>query len=115
MAEASFDTEDLVERLMGNEDLARRLAGAFVDRMPEQLAALAQAISNSDAEATMFAAHTIKGVAGNVGCGDVQQLASRLEKFGESGDFALASDALPKVTAAFEAVRPALRRFCSGG
>ena len=38
-----------------------------------------------------------------------------LEKFGESGDFALASDALPKVTAAFEAVRPALRRFCSGG
>jgi len=115
MAEASFDTEDLVERLMGNEDLARRLAGAFVDRMPEQLAALAEAISNSDAEATMFAAHTIKGVAGNVGCGDVQQLASRLEKFGESGDFALASDALPKVTAAFEAVRPALRRFCSGG
>ena len=112
--QVAFDTEELVDRLMGNEDLARRLAGAFVDRMPEQLAALAQAISNSDAEATMFAAHSIKGVAANVGCTAVQELASQMERLGESGNVSEASEIMPEVRAAFEAVKPALRRFCSG-
>ena len=111
---AAFDTEGLVDRVMGNEDLARRLAGAFVDRMPEQLAALAEAISASDAQATMIAAHSIKGVAANLGCTEVQDLASQVEKLGETGDVSRASEIMPEVRAAFEAVKPALRRFCSG-
>jgi CheY-like chemotaxis protein/HPt (histidine-containing phosphotransfer) domain-containing protein len=112
-AECQFDTDDLVERLMGNRELARRLAGAFVDAMPGQLAALAKAIADSDAQATRLAAHSIKGAAANVGCAAVRNLASRLEELGEGDRLARASELLRESTAAFEALKPAIQQFCS--
>jgi len=112
--ELHFDAADLVERLLGDRELAKLVAEAFIDGMPEQLAALAQAIGNSDAKATMFAAHTIKGVAASVGCTAVQDLALRVEKMGESGALAQATEVLPEFTTTFEAIKPAILRFCSG-
>src|ERR1035438_69942 len=47
----AFDGEDFVERLMGNEDLARRLVRGFVDDMPQQIARLAQAVNSLDSHA----------------------------------------------------------------
>jgi len=110
--EPVFDAEGLIERVMGNEDLARRLAGSFLETMPAQLAALSAAIGNSDARQAAFTAHSIKGVAANVGCEELRTLASKVEKLGEIGDLAEASGVLPEMTAAFEGVSPALRRFC---
>jgi two-component system sensor histidine kinase/response regulator len=108
-----FDIDDLVERLMGNEDLARTLAEAFVEGMPAQLAALANAIGLSDPQQTMFAAHTIKGVAANMGCGELRALASRVEEMGSSGVIANGAEMLYEMTAMFEAVKPAIERFCA--
>jgi CheY-like chemotaxis protein/nitrogen-specific signal transduction histidine kinase/HPt (histidine-containing phosphotransfer) domain-containing protein len=113
LPESHFEQQDLVERV-GSPELARRLAGAFVDGMPEQLAALAKAIGNSDVQATRFAAHTIKGVAANVGCGALRDLAAMVETMSETGALAPASEVLREFTAAFEAVKPAMQRFCSG-
>jgi HPt (histidine-containing phosphotransfer) domain-containing protein len=109
-----LSTDDLIERLNGNEELARRMAGAFVDDMPGQLIALAKAINNTDVKATMFAAHSIRGMAANVGCPAVRDLASMVEKLGESGALAQASGVLQEFTTTFEAVRPSMQRFCSG-
>lgn len=107
-----FDTEDLVERLMGNEKLARRVAGAFVDCMPQQLASLAQAIRSFDAPAAKLAAHTIKGAAANVGTEDIRKLASRIETLGEAGDLTSASEIFPELNASFQSLKPAVQRFC---
>jgi HPt (histidine-containing phosphotransfer) domain-containing protein len=115
LEEAHFDTDDLVERLMGNEDLAKRVAGAFIDQMPEQLAALAAAIRNADAPAARMAAHSIKGAAANVGCETVREVAHLMEQLGESGALAQASEVMQEVAASFEAVKPAIQRFCSEG
>jgi signal transduction histidine kinase/DNA-binding response OmpR family regulator/HPt (histidine-containing phosphotransfer) domain-containing protein len=112
--DCAFDPADLIERLMGDEALARRVAGAFLDDMPEQLAALADAIACSNASATRFAAHTIKGVASNVGCSTLRQVAQEIEKLGEAGAIGEASRTLPECAAAFEAVRPAIERFRAG-
>jgi len=112
--ESRFDPDDLVERVMGDRELARTLAEAFVDAMPAQLADLRSAIANSDARATMLAAHSIKGMAANVGCGAVRDLALAMEKLGECGDLSRASEVLPVVYAGFESVRPSIGRFCSG-
>jgi signal transduction histidine kinase/CheY-like chemotaxis protein len=110
-----FNAEDLLERLMGNEELAKRLAGAFVDSMPAQLAALARALGDSDAQTARLTAHSIKGAAANLGCGDLRDLASRAEELGESGELAQVSAILPDVEAAFEAVKPELQQFCRSG
>lgn len=111
--EAQFDHEDLVARLMCNQELARRVAEAFVFGMPEQLYALAKAIGNSDAQATRFAAHSIKGAAANVGCASIRNRASMLEQQAESGVLGNTSGVVQEFTAMFEAVKPAIQRFCS--
>jgi signal transduction histidine kinase/DNA-binding response OmpR family regulator len=111
--EGQFNRDHLVERLMGNRELARRVAGGFIGNMPGQLAALARAIGSSDAPAARLAAHSMKGAAANMGCMTVRDIASKLEKLGESGALTNASDILIEFRAAFEAVKPAIEQFCS--
>jgi signal transduction histidine kinase/DNA-binding response OmpR family regulator len=107
-----FDAEDLVERLMGNEPLARRLAAAFVESMPAQLAALARAIDDANGQATSFAAHSIKGAAGNLGCAPLRDLAKQIEDLGQNGELAEASQLLNQCEAAFSTIKPAIQDFC---
>jgi YesN/AraC family two-component response regulator len=109
--EVLFDPNELIESLMGDRKLAKRLAGKFADSMPEQLAALARAIGSSDVRATIFAAHSIKGMAASVGCSAIRDRASAVEKLGESGSFDQAAVAMREFTAAFDEVRPIIRNF----
>jgi signal transduction histidine kinase/CheY-like chemotaxis protein/HPt (histidine-containing phosphotransfer) domain-containing protein len=109
-----FDPEELLDRLMGDEELARRLAGSFMDKMPQQLEALSKAIGNFDAQATRFAAHSIKGVAANLGCSELQELAGTVERLGEEGALTEASAMLPEFSATFEALKPELEKLCAG-
>jgi len=112
--QGQFDQADFIERLMGNQELARRVAEAFIAGMPEQLYALASAIGNSDAQATRYAAHAIKGAAANVGCTGIRNRASILEELAESGALGNTSELVQEFTAMFEAVKPAIQLFCSG-
>jgi two-component system, sensor histidine kinase and response regulator len=109
---SQFDADDLIERLMGNQALARRVAGAFMDSMPQELLALSNAIANSDADALTLAAHSIKGAAANVGSKAVSDLASQLERLGRAGAMASASEVLPELNARIESLRPAIQQFC---
>ena len=106
-----FDADDLVKRLMDDQGLAERVAGAFIDGMPEQLAALAKAIADVDVQAAMVVAHTIKGSAANVGCKTMQHLAATAEQLGMSGDTTQAFALLQKLNTAFEDAKPAIQRF----
>ena len=108
---SDFDPEDLVDRLMGNQVLAKRVAGAFIDSMAGELLALSAAISNSDAATIATVAHSIKGAAANAGGTAVSDLAAQLEAFGKSGAVGSASDVLPELKAKVEALRPAIQRF----
>ena len=109
---SQFDADDLIERLMGNHALAKRVAGAFMDSMPQELQALSNAITNSDADGLTLAAHSIKGAAANVGSKAVSDLASQLERLGRAGAIASASEVLPELNARFESLKPAIQQFC---
>jgi CheY-like chemotaxis protein/HPt (histidine-containing phosphotransfer) domain-containing protein len=109
---SQFDADELIERLMGNSVLARRVAGAFIDSMPRELLALSNAIANSDAPAIALTAHSIKGAAANVGGVAVSEVAAKLESFGKTGAIVAASDVLPELEATFQALKPEIQRFC---
>ncbi|HUO29581.1 MAG TPA: PAS domain S-box protein [Bryobacteraceae bacterium] len=109
---APFDREDFVERLMGNEDLARRILRGFVEDMPRQIALLAEAVNNEDSQAARLTAHSVKGAAGNVGGTEMREIAWKLEQASRAGDLTAVSAALPELAASFERVRPAMERFC---
>ena len=111
-AEIQFDADDLIERLMGNRPLAIRIAETFVNNMPRELLALSTAIGNSDGEAIAIAAHSIKGAAANAAGTSVANLAAQLESLGRAGDIASAAEVLPGLRAEFQALKPAIERFC---
>ncbi|HTB17426.1 MAG TPA: MHYT domain-containing protein [Bryobacteraceae bacterium] len=111
-AEGRFDADDLIERLMGNQALAKRVAEAFVSSMPQELLALSTAIRNSDSEAVVIAAHSIKGAAANAAGTAVSDLAAKLESLGRAGDIDSAAEILPELHAEFQSLKPAIERFC---
>jgi two-component system sensor histidine kinase/response regulator len=110
---AEFEAEDLMERLGGNERLARRVIARFLGDVPEQLAVLAHAIERVDNETAHRAAHSIKGAAANAGGPRVREAARKLEQLGQSGDWAAATAMLPELSASFESLRPILEKFCA--
>ena len=110
--EDRFDADDLIERLMGNKALAKRVAEAFVNNMPQELLALSTAIRNSDSEAIVIAAHSIKGAAANAAGTVVSDLAAKLESLGRAGDIDSAAEILPELHAEFQSLKPAIERFC---
>lgn len=59
------DTESAIERFMGDSELYRQCLEAFID--DGDFAALGAALESKDCEKAFFAAHTLKGVAGNLG------------------------------------------------
>ena len=83
-----------------------------MDSMPQELQALSNAITNSDADGLTLAAHSIKGAAANVGSKAVSDLASQLERLGRAGAIASASEVLPELNARFESLKPAIQQFC---
>ena len=106
-----FECEDLIERLMGDEELARRIVDGFLADIPRQMAALAEAIGRSDPSAARLYAHSIKGAAANVGGHGMREVAGRLEQLGSAGDLAAAAAVLPELEASFEGTRLAMERF----
>jgi CheY-like chemotaxis protein len=107
-----FDSDDLLERLGGNEAAARRVIGIFLSDMPRQLKALASAVEGADSETTRCTAHSIKGAAANVGGVRVREVASSLEQLGKAGTLETAPGLLDKLAAAFDRLKPAMEEFC---
>ena len=107
----AFDGEDFVERLMGNEDLARRLVRGFVDDMPQQIARLAQAVNSLDSQTVRLVAHSIKGAAANVGGREMQEIAWKLEQTGSAADLTASATALPELAASFVRAKQLMEHF----
>ncbi len=72
-----FDPDESFDRLTGDPVLAKRLAQVFVDNMPRDLLALANAVDRSDSSAIVFAAHTIRVA--------LRDLAAKVEPLGRGG------------------------------
>ncbi len=107
-----FDAEDLLERLGGDTELARRVLGRFLVDMPAQLAALAQAVQDGNIEVVRMAAHTIKGAAANASGTQLRSLALGIERRCHAGELSGAAESLPELAASFERTRSIVEEFC---
>ncbi len=76
---AGLDASTGLARVGGNEKLYRKLLGQFVDGQGSAVAEISSALKAGDEALAERLAHTLKGVAGNLGAGDVQAAAAALE------------------------------------
>ena len=77
---AGLNTADGLMRVAGNRKLYRKLLGQFCSTEADAARRIAAALAGYDRALAERLAHTVKGVAGNIGASAVQNAAASLEK-----------------------------------
>jgi two-component system sensor histidine kinase/response regulator len=106
-----FDKAGLLDRLMGDEELAQEILGEFLEDVPRKFVALKQALDNGDAPSVQLQAHTIKGESANVGGEVLRQTAFEIEKAGKAGDLATVKARMTELEAQFDRLKEAMHRM----
>jgi signal transduction histidine kinase/DNA-binding response OmpR family regulator/HPt (histidine-containing phosphotransfer) domain-containing protein/HAMP domain-containing protein len=75
-----LDTADGLARVRGNHSLYLKLLRQFLEQQGPAVAEITGALAAGDIERAERLAHTVKGVAGNIGATEVQSAAGNLEK-----------------------------------
>jgi two-component system sensor histidine kinase/response regulator len=74
-----LDTTDGLRRIGGNNTLYVKLLRQFADQQGDAVGQIRAALAANDVESATRLAHTLKGVAGNLGAGEVQHAAAAVE------------------------------------
>jgi two-component system sensor histidine kinase/response regulator len=82
----ALDVAAALQRLEGDADLFRELAGLFLENAPEMMSRIARHLAEEDMEATAAAAHTLKGSVGNFAASRAFQAARNVEAAARDGD-----------------------------
>jgi CheY-like chemotaxis protein/HPt (histidine-containing phosphotransfer) domain-containing protein len=85
-ARGVFDRKVLLQRLEGDEELLREIAGEFARDLPRLLEDVAGAAAADSADKLNIAAHALKGSAAAIEAPALRDLARRLERAGREGD-----------------------------
>jgi len=104
----TFDRLALLDRLMGDEELAATVITGFLDDMPRQISALRAFVKDGQADKAGSQAHKIKGACGNISGQAVQEIAHTMEKAGKSGDLEQLSSLMPELESRFERLKKAM-------
>jgi two-component system, sensor histidine kinase and response regulator len=105
---AKLDCAVALERLGGDAELLREVAGLFLEEYPMLMDEIHAAMVSGDGESLQRAAHSMKGAVSNFGAEDVYEAAFALEKMGRAGDFTTMENSIRCLADALENIRPAL-------
>ena len=93
---AGLKMTEAMRRVGGNAALMRKLLERFVETQFDAMLRIASAIENNQLETAIREAHTLKGLAGNIGAGGLADSAARVEHLLSLGSH----DGLPQALAA---------------
>lgn len=100
--DAGIDVDSGVERFSGNEMLYEKFLRRFAD--DKSYAEFVTALSYNDCDVAFNAAHTLKGVSGNLSLIRLQKLVSEQVEYLRAGDLEAAKRMLEAVSAAYKDV-----------
>ena len=103
---AGIDVASALERMMGSEALLERLLGKFPE--DKNLPVLREALESGDPDRAAAAAHTLKGVCGNLSMTELYGLFTRQVDALRRGDLAAARALMADIEPAAAAVRAAI-------
>jgi len=108
-----FDYPKMLERVMGDEDLAKAVMETFLEEMPGLVDALRQGVREGDMGRIQLYAHSIKGSAANFGLDGFCAAAGRIEAAAKAKDPGSAAAGLPALEKEFECAFSEIRRATS--
>jgi CheY-like chemotaxis protein/HPt (histidine-containing phosphotransfer) domain-containing protein len=106
-----FDKAGMMARLMGDEELARRVVGRFLEDIPRQIRVLRGYLEAGDVASSGRQAHTIKGASANVGGEALREVAFEMEKAAKASNLELITARLPELEIQFARLKESLSEF----
>jgi signal transduction histidine kinase/CheY-like chemotaxis protein/HPt (histidine-containing phosphotransfer) domain-containing protein len=103
-----FDKNSFLDRLLGDEDLAKEIIKGFIEDSLRQIVTIKEALENKDTNVIYFRAHSLKGAAANISATALRELAYQIEIAGETGDLIKAASLIPKLDEQFEVLKKSL-------
>jgi two-component system sensor histidine kinase/response regulator len=103
-----FDKNSFIDRLLGDEDLAKEIIKGFIEDSLRQIDILKEALDNMDTGVIYYQAHSLKGAAANISAKTLKELAYQIEIAGETGDLIKAASLIPKLDEQFEVLKKRL-------
>ena len=96
-----WDRVGLLRRLMGDRQLATKVAEGFLDDIPRQIQVLRVSLETGDVSGCERQAHSIKGASASVGAERLRAVAGEMEKAGSAGDLGAVRNQMAKLEAEF--------------
>jgi len=107
----TINLDDAMRRLHGDRELYRQFVEVFDEDAPRLIQDLRDANTTGDAKKLSRAAHSLRGLAVNLGADTVQRLAAQLEAQGDGGDLHSAVNTFDHLVDAFEELHQALEAY----
>lgn len=103
-----------LDRVGGDEDLLREIAGLFLEDYPKLVTNIEEALASRDASGLERASHSLKGAVANFGAEPAYQAALALEKIGRSGSLTGAVEAYQTLAVSLAQLEPELLALANG-
>jgi HPt (histidine-containing phosphotransfer) domain-containing protein len=106
-----FDMEGVLERLMGDRDLAWAVIDGFLGDNHSQIQELQDFLSRGDVDGSRRQAHSIRGAAATVGAERLLMTALAMEQAAQTGDLRSVEKAMEELKADFLEFESAVKTF----
>ncbi len=100
-----FDKEDLLNRTMGDRELASKVVSLFLENAKGLLEQFEQSLDDNDMEAVVRISHTLKGSAGNISALRLASLFKELEKTARAEKIEKIKSDIKRVHAEFQKLK----------
>ena len=109
--EEVFNRAEMLDRMMGDENLLTEIIGSFLEEAPHRIAALKEALATQDAPLVQREAHKLKGEAAEVSAAALRDVVVQVEKAGAAEELGEAASLIAKIDEQFEVLRKTLARL----
>jgi PAS domain S-box-containing protein len=106
-----FDSAGMMDRLMGDHELAGIVVDGFLEDAPRLIDAPRSSLVAGDAAGAIRGAHTIKGASATVGGEALRAVAAAMEKAATAGDLEAVTAGLSGLESELGRLRDAMSRF----
>ncbi len=108
--EAVFNQQELLARLLGDQERASQVLAGFLNDVPQQLCTLKDKLEAGDAQGARLQAHALKGAAATVSAEVLRALCFETQEAAAAGELSRATALLPRLEEQFELLKATLEK-----
>ena len=105
-----FDRAGMMERLMDDEALARKLSEAYLKDIPKRFVVLRECLNEGNVKDAERLSHLIKGASASVGGDILTAVAARMERAAKIGNLAVVKEGVAELEHEFERLKDAMEK-----